>query len=159
MHDTARELSERRLKPESSSVASTQPLALEVQSPKLAEAKSPSKSLSVSVSEHLLKLMQEVTSQEINPKTVNAAVNCATAIHKFITLNLRMKPKSEALPVPVVRPIQDVEKEAILEALKVHKGNRTHAARALGISLRSMRIKAQELKSLGFDVPPAPGGE
>lgn len=79
--------------PENKQGASTQPLALEAPSQKQVEGKSQSPSLSVSVSQHLLKLMQEVTANEINPKTVNAACNCATAIHKFITLNLRLKPQ------------------------------------------------------------------
>ena len=51
----------------------------------------PKKSLSISVAEQLLDLMQQVTKNDISPKTVNAACSCANAIHKFILLNLKMK--------------------------------------------------------------------
>lgn len=56
-------------------------------------AKSPKPTLSLTVATQLLDLMQKVTAEEVNPKTVNAACNCATAIHKFILLNLKMAPK------------------------------------------------------------------
>jgi len=92
MKGIARELSKRNLPLENASDKNTQPSALETLSPKQVDVKSQSPSLSVCVSQQLLKLMNEVTSQEINPRTVNAAVNCANAIHKFITLNLKTRP-------------------------------------------------------------------
>jgi len=92
MTSIAKESKERRPLPERRPGASTQPSVLETLSPKQVEVKSQSPSLSVCVSQQLLKLMNEVTSQDINPRTVNAAVNCANAIHKFITLNLKMRP-------------------------------------------------------------------
>lgn len=39
------------------------------------------------------------------------------------------------------RRIEDVEREAILQTLEDCAGNRTHAARILGISIRTLRIK------------------
>jgi DNA-binding NtrC family response regulator len=41
-------------------------------------------------------------------------------------------------------PLDDLEKNAILRALDVCKGNRTHAAKRLGISIRTMRNKLKE---------------
>jgi hypothetical protein len=52
--------------------------------------KSQKKTLSVTVAEQLLGLMTQVTKDEVSPRTVNAACNCATAIHKFISLNLKL---------------------------------------------------------------------
>jgi two-component system response regulator FlrC len=44
----------------------------------------------------------------------------------------------------MILPLDQVEKRAILEALELCKGNRTHAARQLGISIRTMRNKLKE---------------
>jgi DNA-binding NtrC family response regulator len=58
-----------------------------------------------------------------------------------------------------VVPMDEVERACILNALRVNRGNRTHAARALGISLRTIRNKITEYKSAGIEVPEAAGGE
>ncbi len=44
---------------------------------------------------------------------------------------------------PVV-PLKEMEKRMILRALDDHKGNRTHAAKVLGISVRTLRNKINE---------------
>ena len=43
-----------------------------------------------------------------------------------------------------VLPLKDMEKKMIFRALDDHKGNRTHAARVLGISVRTLRNKLRE---------------
>ena len=50
------------------------------------------------------------------------------------------------------RTLNDVEKNVILEALKYHHGNRTHTARALGISIRTLRNKLADYRRLGLSV-------
>lgn len=55
--------------------------------------------------------------------------------------------------LPVGRSLRLVETHFILETLKHHKGNRTHAARTLGISLRTLRNKINEFTAEGYDVP------
>ena len=61
-------------------------------------------------------------------------------------------PPSEAPPydqsIPLDRYIDDVEKRAILDALEKTRWNRTAAARALGLTFRSLRYR---LKRLGLD--------
>jgi len=52
-----------------------------------------------------------------------------------------------------VATMNEVEKACILNALRVHHGNRTHAAKALGISLRTLRNKIAAYKSEGLSVP------
>lgn len=54
--------------------------------------------------------------------------------------------------LPIGRPMRDVETHFILETLKHHQGNRTHAAKTLGISLRTLRNKINEFTAEGIDV-------
>ncbi len=57
----------------------------------------------------------------------------------------------------VGRTVADVERDLIIDTLKHCAGNRTHAARLLGISIRTMRNKLNEYCASGVNVP-APGG-
>ncbi|MFK7872957.1 MAG: sigma-54 interaction domain-containing protein [Oligoflexales bacterium] len=56
--------------------------------------------------------------------------------------------------LPIGTPLKIVETHFILETLKNHRGNRTHAAKTLGISLRTLRNKINEYTAAGFDVTP-----
>jgi hypothetical protein len=49
--------------------------------------------------------------------------------------------------------LADLERMAILEALRRVNGNRTHAARLLGISLRTLRNKLRVLRHTGDLAP------
>lgn len=57
----------------------------------------------------------------------------------------------------MIRPIWEIEREAIIEALEECRGCRTKAARALEISLRSLRVKIRQYQAQGFDIPEADG--
>jgi two-component system response regulator FlrC len=48
------------------------------------------------------------------------------------------------------RTLNDIERNVILDALKYHQGNRTHTAKALGISIRTLRNKLAEYRLLGI---------
>jgi len=50
------------------------------------------------------------------------------------------------------KTLDDIERTVILEALEYHNGNRTHTARALGISIRTLRNKIADYKRLGIRV-------
>lgn len=54
--------------------------------------------------------------------------------------------------LPIGRSLRDLETQFILETLKHHHGNRTHAAKTLGISLRTLRNKINEFTSEGLTV-------
>jgi two-component system response regulator FlrC len=54
--------------------------------------------------------------------------------------------------LPIGNPLRDVETQFILATLKHHEGNRTHAAKTLGISLRTLRNKINEFHSEGLNV-------
>lgn len=48
------------------------------------------------------------------------------------------------------KTLNDIERNVILEALQYHHGNRTHTARALGISIRTLRNKLAEYRLMGI---------
>jgi two-component system response regulator FlrC len=47
--------------------------------------------------------------------------------------------------------LNDIERNVILEALQYHLGNRTHTAKALGISIRTLRNKLADYRLLGIN--------
>ncbi len=49
-------------------------------------------------------------------------------------------------------PLEAIEREVILAALRRHFGNRTHAAAALGVSVRTIRNKLRAYRAQGFTV-------
>jgi DNA-binding NtrC family response regulator len=53
----------------------------------------------------------------------------------------------------VGRTVADVERHLILDTLEHCKGNRTHSARILGISIRTLRNKLNEYVEAGIQVP------
>ncbi len=53
----------------------------------------------------------------------------------------------------VGRTVAEVERDLILDTLDHCLGNRTHAARILGISIRTLRNKLNEYADAGLDVP------
>ena len=56
------------------------------------------------------------------------------------------------LPDEPTGSIWEMERDLILRTLERHGGNRTHAARELGISIRTMRNKLREYRQLGIHV-------
>ncbi|MBN1404683.1 MAG: sigma-54-dependent Fis family transcriptional regulator [Opitutales bacterium] len=55
-------------------------------------------------------------------------------------------------------PLEEIERACILNALRVCGGNRTHAAKALGIALRTLRNKIRDYRDSGVDVPESADG-
>jgi len=58
-----------------------------------------------------------------------------------------------------VMPLRDMEKRMIWQALRDHKGNRTHAAEVLGISVRTLRNKLHEYQQETGHENSIPGSE
>jgi len=46
--------------------------------------------------------------------------------------------------------LNDIERSVILQALQYHSGNRTHTAKALGISIRTLRNKLADYRKIGI---------
>jgi len=58
----------------------------------------------------------------------------------------------------VGRTLADVERDLIIDTLGHTRGNRTHAANILGISIRTLRNKLNQYDDEGFPVPPPQAG-
>ncbi len=56
----------------------------------------------------------------------------------------------------MIKTLEELQRDYILAVLKFFKGNRTKAARPLGITDRALRHKLQKYKTQGFDVQPPP---
>lgn len=61
--------------------------------------------------------------------------------------------------LPIGRKMREVEVHFILETLKKNNGNRTHSAKTLGISLRTLRNKINEFTIEGYEVPQPTSGK
>jgi DNA-binding NtrC family response regulator len=53
---------------------------------------------------------------------------------------------------PDARQLEEIERHAVLQALRQHEFNRTETARALGISRRALIYKLQRWRKLGFEI-------
>jgi DNA-binding NtrC family response regulator len=49
--------------------------------------------------------------------------------------------------------VTEVERELVLQTLARCDGNRTRAARVLGVSVRTLRNKIRQYAAIGLDVP------
>jgi len=59
---------------------------------------------------------------------------------------------------PIIKPLDVIEREHVLRVLRDLCGNRSHACKALGISIRTLRNKLSRYREAGFAVPPASPG-
>jgi DNA-binding NtrC family response regulator len=61
---------------------------------------------------------------------------------------------TEVVPFLIGSTVGEVERELVLQTLVRCNGNRTHAARILGLSIRTLRNKIRLYAARGIDVPP-----
>ena len=59
-----------------------------------------------------------------------------------------------AVELPDAQRLEEIERQAILQALRKHEHNRTETAKALGISRRALIYKLQRFREQGFEVDP-----
>lgn len=62
-------------------------------------------------------------------------------------------PQYEATRALVGRRLADVERDLILDTLRFCLGNRTRAAKMLGVSIRTMRNRLKEFAADGISIP------
>ena len=76
-------------------------------------------------------------------------------------LPARVRGASERIPHAAGEPVdpqrlEEIERQAVLQALRKYNFNRTDTAQALGISRRALLYKVQRLREQGCDVDPRP---
>lgn len=86
-----------------------------------------------------------------SPTESEALQEIASKSSKLSEIDLSEK-EENTFPEGVV-PLEEVERVMILRSLDKTSGNRTQAAQLLGISVRTLRNKLSEYRSLGIDVP------
>ena len=59
----------------------------------------------------------------------------------------------EIVPMLIGSTVEAIERELVLQTLARCDGNRTRAARVLGLSVRTMRNKIRQYGTDGLDVP------
>lgn len=59
---------------------------------------------------------------------------------------------SAVAPTGDPQQLEEIERQAILQALRKHRFNRTETAKALGISRRSLIYKLQRLRKMGYEI-------
>ena len=59
----------------------------------------------------------------------------------------------QIVPMLIGSTVEAIERELVLQTLARCHGNRTHAARLLGLSVRTMRNKIRQYATDGVDVP------
>ena len=60
---------------------------------------------------------------------------------------------NEVVPLLIGSTVGEIERELVLQTLARCDGNRTRAARVLGLSVRTMRNKIRQYSAEGIDVP------
>jgi DNA-binding NtrC family response regulator len=60
---------------------------------------------------------------------------------------------NEIVPLLIGATVGEVERELVLQTLARCDGNRTRAARVLGVSVRTLRNKIRQYAADGIDVP------
>ena len=72
--------------------------------------------------------------------------------HEFPYME-EVAPDEAHVSLPVGSTVADIERELVLQTLTRCNGNRTHAARQLGVSVRTLRNRIRLYSARGIDVP------
>ena len=60
---------------------------------------------------------------------------------------------TQVVPLLIGSTVGEIERELVLQTLARCDGNRTRAARVLGVSVRTLRNKIRQYSADGIDVP------
>lgn len=83
------------------------------------------------------------------PGQVAREIQSSIGIDFDLANSVQREASAGALWIPG-QSLNDIERNVILAALNYHNGNRTHTARALGISIRTLRNKLSDYRKLGI---------
>ena len=76
-----------------------------------------------------------------------------TAVDSAPTLSAPALSPNEIVPLLIGSTVGEIERELVLQTLARCDGNRTRAARVLGVSVRTLRNKIRLYTADGIDVP------
>ena len=74
------------------------------------------------------------------------------------SVDMRVRLPARVTSGLVGHTVAEIECELLLHTLAFYKGCRTQAAKACGISMRTLRNKIREYEAAGRDVPSPAGG-
>jgi len=99
----------------------------------------------------LLKYDWKGNVRELENFIERAALMCESDViePRHFFLDGTVKPRSESKDVPVGSTLREMERQLILKTLEEVGGNRTHAAKILGVSIRTLRNKLNEYRADG----------
>jgi transcriptional regulator with PAS, ATPase and Fis domain len=91
-----------------------------------------------------------------NVRELENTIESSLVIHTPEVLDLHHLPQEirefkeerEVIPIRIGTPLEDVEREILLQTLKATKGNKQKAAKLLGINVRTIHRKIEELQSV-----------
>jgi two-component system response regulator FlrC len=98
--------------------------------------------------------LQNVIERAVILHNPEEGISAAVMSPMFPNINIQQRPVERivlasgstlAFPEEVI-PLESIEREYIMHALRQAKGNRTHTAQMLGISIRTLRNKLNQLK-------------
>jgi DNA-binding NtrC family response regulator len=113
--------------------------------------------LSAAATEHLQRYSWPGNVRELRNAMERAALLSTGELILPEHLPARVRTGTTQAPAGVPGPadaekLEEIERQAVLEALRKHNFNRTETAKALGISRRALLYKLQRLRELGYDV-------
>ncbi|WFU43038.1 helix-turn-helix domain-containing protein [Bradyrhizobium sp. CB82] len=76
-----------------------------------------------------------------------------TTVHVASPQGAQFLAPNEIVPLLIGATVGEVERELVLQTLARCDGNRTRAARVLGLSVRTLRNKIRIYAAEGIDVP------
>ena len=80
------------------------------------------------------------------------SVDCVPMTEIPLPVSQTLSPH-QIVPMLIGSTIEAIERELVLQTLARCHGNRTHAARVLGLSVRTMRNKIRQYATAGVDIP------
>ncbi len=93
-------------------------------------------------------MSQSCFSENLSDSHPDARLDDACSAEAFVPAS----EPSEVVPMLVGATVEEVERELMLQTLARCDGNRTHAARVLGVSVRTMRNKIKQYSANGIEV-------
>lgn len=105
------------------------------------------------VSQRAMNLLMD-SSWSGNVRELENAIESALVIHTPEVLDLQhlpqeireVKEEQEVISFKIGTPFEDMEREMLLQTLKVTRGNKLKAAKLLGINVRTIHRKIEEIQ-------------